>query len=62
VEVRLPTRSDRCNCVEPVVFWWCRNVDCGETHESLNRGPEPMGIIIWKHERLVVSFSGEWAA
>jgi hypothetical protein len=26
------------------------------------RGPEPMGIITWKHELLVVPFSGEWAA
>ena len=24
--------------------------------------PEPMGIITWKHELLVVPFSGEWAA
>jgi hypothetical protein len=26
------------------------------------RGPEPMGIITWKHELLVVPFRGEWAA
>ena len=25
------------------------------------RGPEPMGIITWKYELLVVPFSGEWA-
>jgi len=26
------------------------------------RGPEPMGIITWKHELVVVPFSGPWAA
>ncbi len=26
------------------------------------QGPEPMSIITWKHELLVVPFSGEWAA
>jgi hypothetical protein len=25
-------------------------------------GPGPIGIIAWKHELLVVPFSGEWAA
>ena len=31
-------------------------------HEGWGRGPEPMGMITWKHELLVVPFSGEWAA
>jgi hypothetical protein len=26
------------------------------------RGPEPMGIITWKHSLLVVPVSGQWAA
>ena len=26
------------------------------------RGPEPMGIITWKHEVLVVPLSGKWVA
>jgi hypothetical protein len=26
------------------------------------RGPGPIGIIAWKHELLVVPFTGEWAA
>jgi hypothetical protein len=30
--------------------------------ESLNGGPEPMGIITWKHELLAVPFPGQWAA
>jgi len=29
---------------------------------SGGRGPEPMGIITWKHALLVEPFSGEWAA
>ena len=60
--MRLTTRSDRCNCLETLRFWWCRLEECRETHESLNRGPEHMGIITWKHEVLVVAFSGQWAA
>ncbi len=33
-----------------------------KAHEGWCRGPEPMGIITWKHELLVVPFSGKWAA
>ena len=48
--------------METEVFWWSCLAECGKPYESLNRGPEPMGIIIWKHELLVVPFCGEWAA
>ena len=48
--------------METVVFWRFWLADFTKTHESLKGGPEPMGIITWKHELLVVPFSGEWAA
>ena len=48
--------------MKTVVFWRCGVVHGGKTHESLKPGPEPMGIITWKHELLVVPFTGQWAA
>ena len=48
--------------METAVFWWCGVVDGGTSRESLKAGPEPMGIIAWKHEVLVVPVSGQWAA
>ena len=33
-----------------------------QSHEGSDRGAEPMGIITWKHELLVVPFCGQWAA
>jgi len=61
-EARPAPRSHGCNCLKTVVFWRCGVVHGGKTHESLKPGPEPMGIITWKHELLVVPFTGQWAA